>query len=269
MVNMQFMSDDKVVSEISIRRMARLGEYKELAYVIKRNKYPIDKIEQILGENGDYIMVRCVVENKPEKNFKVLERALSSRDIKGELLDERVELLPYASKEFTEETAKFIMQSDSICNKYNYLIKTKDKRFIKPIEDEVIQKDEVTMMVGLAAFVPGVDVQRLEDYYIENCHGEDLVNFMLFVPKCNKTKLNKIIDSEYLVNYRLKVYKSSNNDYSRIYDSLVKLGKPEYAEAFFSTHEDRKIEELKKYATTEKQKEFVASLIGKAAERTC
>lgn len=263
-----FMSDDKTVNDSAIKLMTRLSEYKELGYVIKRNKYPIEHIEQIVGENGNDIMIRCVVENKKEKNFDVLEKALAARDIKGELIEERIELLPYASKEFAEQTAELVMNSNSICHKYNYLMKTKDKRYIQAVEDEVIEKGEIHMMIGLAAFVPGINVARFEDYYIKNCGTNNMVDFMLFVPKCSKTKLDKIIDSEYLVSYRLKNFISPKNDYSRIYDSLVKLGKKEYIDAFFGSHETKKIKELSAYATTEKQKAFLASLNSAVAQPT-
>jgi len=263
---LNFMAEDKKVDARRVKSLVKGELHKELHYVIHFKKFPIQEVEKIVGEFGSVNTIKFFIEHKKEKKFTILQECIENRANFGndELLA-RIAVLPYATKEFKDKTEEMVMAQDDFIIKYNYLIKSGDKKHLKEIEDIVYANKDVAMMQGICAFVPGADIKRFEDFMVNECEdNEEKTRFLFLVPNCNKERLAKSIVSDYYLRHFLSVYKTSDNKYPTIYQTLVKLQRPELVDIFFESHAGNRVAELAKHATTKKEQNFVLSMLNRA-----
>ena len=110
----------------SLIMMIKLGENAEFWREARTAKYTPEEIQQLLAQYASDGMISWYVKKVEDKNFKTLENLLAS-----DTIEKRIALLPYASKKFTEQIGEDVMQSGTLVEKYNYALKTPDRKYIK------------------------------------------------------------------------------------------------------------------------------------------
>ena len=242
----------------SLIMMIKLGEHAEFWREARTSKYTPEEIQQLLAQYASDGMISWYVKKVEDKNFKTLEKLLA-----GDTIEKRIALLPYVSKEFTEQVGQDVMERGTLVEKYNYALKTPDRKYIKTIEDQMYESNDIYMIENFACYVKGADQKRAEEYILVHGNDDQKINFLFEAKDCDKQRVYNGV--EFKIRVPQYVYRYQRKDASKMYDALIKLENKELVESYFKGHENEDVSVLEEFAKTDAQKAFYAKLAQNAA----
>ena len=233
-------------------------------------KYPKEEIQKMLAQYGDDTIIRYYIHRvekritryNPAKidslktEFATLEKELANKSV-----EKRIALLPYGSEEYINKLEKDVLTKGTLVERYNYALKSPKRDHIKELEDSVYDSGDINIIEMFACHVKDADINRAEDYILEHGNDDNKINFLVETD-CNKQRVYDSI--EYNIRLAQYTYKYTRKDNSKMYDTLIKLGKQDLVETYFKGHENEDISVLEPFAKTDRQKAFYAKLAQRA-----
>lgn len=220
---------------------------------LSKQKYTFDQIESILGEYGDDYIVSWYAKYYPERIAKFEKQMSKNKDFKA-----KIAFAQYGSKKYKDEMGKQVMESGSLVDKYNYVRLTQNEEHAKQLQEELFAAKDTMILVSFAAAVKAADVKRIQDYVLANASDQYKLDFLMEVERADKKLVRKSLNKDYLIEDCLARYQ--RRDYSRLYDTLVKLEDAHLVEHYLSNNKWETIEHFVPFAKTKSQKEFIEKM---------